>query len=104
VSVFTWISGDFRRPGERLQPVAAERTIAGMSETRRSRLRRVRNRADQASWQEFVALYTPLLERYVRLGGLSGADVDDAVQQVFVRLLDQLPGFELDPGRGRFRD
>jgi RNA polymerase sigma factor (sigma-70 family) len=74
-----------------------------MEDTRPSLLLRVRDRADDDSWSEFVALYEPLLLSYVRHRGLGEHDARDVVQNVFSTLLRTLPTFELDRGRGRFR-
>lgn len=94
-------------------PAARPRTGAGagagrpprdprrMTETRLSLLRRVLDPSDQQSWNEFVALYEPLLLAYVRKQGLVGQDAHDVVQNVFVALLRSLARFE--PARARFR-
>jgi RNA polymerase sigma-70 factor (ECF subfamily) len=74
-----------------------------MNETRSSLLRRVRNPADAESWAEFVALYEPLLLKYVRAQGLQESDVRDVVQDVLLGLVRTLPNFELDRSKGRFR-
>lgn len=72
-------------------------------ETRSSLLQRLHDSCDETSWGEFVALYEPLLFRYVRSRGLSEEDVQDVVQSVFITLLQSLRQFELDRRRGRFR-
>ena len=74
-----------------------------VEKTSSSLLRRLKNPEDQASWGEFVALYEPLLIRYVRKKGLDEHDARDVVQGIFVALLRKLPTFELDRGKGRFR-
>ena len=71
--------------------------------TRSSLLRRLRDPQDHAGWGEFVALYQPLLIRYVRKKGLNEHDAGDVVQGIFITLLRKLPTFELDRGKGRFR-
>ncbi len=74
-----------------------------MDQTRSTLLVRIRDPADTKAWGEFVALYQPLLEAYVRKRGLSEEDVRDVVQDVFARLVKGLPEFELKRHRGRFR-
>lgn len=74
-----------------------------MESTRSSLLRRVRDQADSASWDEFVGLYRPILIKYVGSRGLGAHDVDDVVQVIFEKLWQQLPNFELQRQRGRFR-
>ncbi len=74
-----------------------------MVETRGSLLKRLRHSCDQENWAEFVALYEPLIFRYVRSRGLSENDAQDVVQNVFASLVQTLLNFELDHTRGRFR-
>src|SRR5207302_9807265 len=59
-------------------------------------LERVRQRDDQAAWERFVALYTPLLYRWAQRAGLADQDAADLVQDVFVLLMKELPSFEYD--------
>ena len=71
--------------------------------TRRSLLLRVRDSSDDVSWQEFFALYEPLLMRYVRSLSIREDESRDIVQNIFIKLAAQLPQFELDQNQGRFR-
>src|SRR4051794_35513044 len=71
--------------------------------TRETLIRRFRDGNDPRAWDEFYRLYEPLVRAYVRRFGLRDHDVDDLVQDLFVKLRDQLARFELDPGKGRFR-
>lgn len=91
-------SGERPHRGGSLSPMnhAVEKTSSSL-------LRRLRNPDDETSWGEFVALYEPLLVRYVCKKGLEEHDARDVVQNIFVALLRKLPSFELDRGRGRFR-
>lgn len=61
---------------------------------------------DAAVWLEFVELYEHPLRRFVRMvdGRLSDADVDDSVQEIFVRLTEVLRSDGIDRKKGRFRD
>jgi RNA polymerase sigma factor (sigma-70 family) len=74
-------------------------------ETRSSFLQRV-GQHDPKSWEEFVALYEPLLRAYVgdcarrTQLGLSADDREDILQEVWIKLYRVLPSFEL---HGRFR-
>jgi RNA polymerase sigma factor (sigma-70 family) len=74
-----------------------------MDETRATLINRVKNPDDTAAWREFVQLYQPLLQAYVRKRGPGGADADDIVQDVFTRLVPALARFDLDHSKGRFR-
>jgi RNA polymerase sigma factor (sigma-70 family) len=71
--------------------------------TRSSLLIRVRDTTDAIGWREFVELNEPLIQAYVRKMGVPGYDVDDAVQDILVRLLKTLPEFQLDREKARFR-
>jgi RNA polymerase sigma-70 factor (ECF subfamily) len=64
---------------------------------------RLRADADPTGWCEFVQLYEPLLSTCARRAGILEQDVPDVVQDILVRLLRVLPGFEYTPERGRFR-
>jgi RNA polymerase sigma-70 factor (ECF subfamily) len=74
-----------------------------MPETRVSLLVRVRNLGDGRSWDEFHAIYRPLIFGYLRGWGIKEHDANDLMQVVFSRLMAILPSFELDRGKGRFR-
>jgi RNA polymerase sigma-70 factor (ECF subfamily) len=74
-----------------------------MDRTRSTLLIEVRDPANARAWGEFVALYEPLLTAYIRQKGLGAEDTRDVVQEVFARLVKNLPDFELDRRRGRFR-
>jgi RNA polymerase sigma-70 factor (ECF subfamily) len=74
-----------------------------MCETSPTLLGRVRDRADGAAWEQFAAIYRPLIMGYARGLGLGTSDADDVAQSVFVRLVEVMPGFVLDRSRGRFR-
>src|SRR5579871_2328086 len=85
------------------EPSGAKGRLTGMTQTRSSLLHRLRNPADQESWQEFYALYEPLLMAYVCKKGLQEHDARDVVQEIFTKLHRVLPDFELNRARGRFR-
>ena len=74
-----------------------------MCDTRQSLLARVRNPRDGRSWDEFHAIYRPLIFGYLRSMGLKDHDAQELTQEVFCRLLRILPTFELKPRKGRFR-
>lgn len=65
-------------------------------------LERVRLRTDRAAWDRFVKLYTPFLYHCGKRLGLAETDAADAVQDVFVLLLDKLPTFRYEQD-GSFR-
>lgn len=61
---------------------------------------------DAAVWLDFVELYTTPLRNFIRSVNqtLSVADVEDAVQDVFVRLTEVLRTNGIDRTKGRLRD
>jgi RNA polymerase sigma-70 factor (ECF subfamily) len=74
-----------------------------MDKTRASLIQRVREQNDGQSWTEFITFYQPLLHSYVRSRGVQPAEVDNVVQEIFIRLLNALRTFQYNPNRGRFR-
>ena len=68
-------------------------------------LREARSGVDDVVWVRFVDMYGPVVHHLVRLlsPGISDADSDDAVQDVFVKLVDILRSGAYDPAKGKFR-
>ena len=68
-------------------------------------LREARSGVDDVAWARFVDMYGPVIHHLVRLlsPGISDADTDDAVQDVFVKLVDILRSGAYDPAKGKFR-
>jgi len=60
---------------------------------------------DAAEWEAFVELYTPPLKSFILTvnANLSPEAVEDAVQDVFIRLVDVLRGGKIDRKKGKFR-
>ncbi len=71
-----------------------------MDSTSPSLLQQLRQAPGQDSWSRFVRLYTPLLFYWARKLGLGEADAADLVQEVFAILVQKLPTFQYDQGRG----
>ena len=68
-------------------------------------LREARSGVDDVAWARFVDMYGPVIHHLVRLlsPGISAADTDDAVQDVFVKLVNILRSGAYDPAKGKFR-
>ena len=68
-------------------------------------LRETRSGVDDVAWARFVDMYGPVVHHLVRLlsPGISDADADDAVQDVFVKLVTILRSGAYDPAKGKFR-
>jgi RNA polymerase sigma-70 factor (ECF subfamily) len=67
-----------------------------MHTTSASLLERLRLPTDQAAWERFVQLYTPLLYYWARHLGLQPNDAADLVQDVLTTLVQKLPEFVYD--------
>ncbi len=78
---------------DRLDPLA----------TRPSLLNRIRNTADQESWQEFYNLYSGLVHRFALRRGLTEAEAQDVVQDTFICVAKSIEEFRYDPQIGSFR-
>lgn len=74
-----------------------------MSLTRPSVFQRLHVPDNHDGWQAFAALYSPLVNDYVRSYGRSEHDQKDIVQNVWLVLCRIMPKFEYQPGRGGFR-
>ncbi len=73
-----------------------------METTSLSLLVRLRQPREQAAWERFVQLYSPLLTAWAHKLGQFGPEADDLVQDVFTLLVRKLPEFRHDPDK-RFR-
>jgi RNA polymerase sigma-70 factor (ECF subfamily) len=65
--------------------------------TRASLLDRLKDREDQASWQEFFDIYWQLIYRVGKKAGLTDAEAQDVVQETVISVSNKLPGFTYDP-------
>jgi RNA polymerase sigma-70 factor (ECF subfamily) len=71
-----------------------------MAATPASLLMRLRGPADPKEWDRLFELYAPLLFYWTRRSGISGADAEDVVQEVWIVLVKTLPTFAYDRTRG----
>ena len=67
------------------------------STTSVSLLRRLQKPDENAAWDRFVELYTPMVHGWIRRQGLSEADADDLTQDVVTVMVQKLPEFEYSP-------
>ena len=68
-----------------------------MLTTSYSLLQQLHQATEAEAWSRFVDLYTPLFFDWARRLGLQDDDASDLVQDVFVILVEKLPGFRPDP-------
>ncbi len=73
-------------------------------ETRNSLILRLPDCGDAEAWEEFVAIYEPLVYRMARGMGLQDADAREVVQEVLVTVSKAVERWQPDPELGRFRD
>jgi RNA polymerase sigma factor (sigma-70 family) len=71
--------------------------------TRQSLLVRLKDPRDGHAWTEFVAIYTPLIDRLARAKGLQPADAADLAQEIFRAVAGAIDRYDPDPARGSFR-
>ena len=71
--------------------------------TRSSVLRAVADTENEAAWQRLFDLYAGFVFSIARSKGLNDADADDIVQVVFTDLARNLPMFQYDRAKGKFR-
>ena len=71
--------------------------------TRSSVLRAVADTASEAAWQRLFDLYAGFVFSIARSKGLRSEDADDIVQVVFADLARNLPTFQYDRAKGKFR-
>ena len=58
---------------------------------------------DESNWGQFVEMYEPVIRAFLSVEGTNENDLDDAVQDVFMRLVRIMRREGYDPSRGRFR-
>ena len=78
--------------------------VPGDSSTDPSLLRRLRDLGDDASWRRFHDSYARLLHAVALRAGLGEAEAQDVVQETIIDVAAQMPGFQYDRTRGRFKN
>lgn len=71
--------------------------------TRASLLARLKQWEDQEGWREFFETYWHLVFSVARKQGLSDAEAEDVVQELFVELGKKMKSFQYDPAVGSFK-
>ena len=71
--------------------------------TRSSVIRAVADTENEAAWQRLFDLYAGFIFSIARSKGLKEEDADDVVQVVFSDLARNLPTFQYDRAKGKFR-
>lgn len=74
-----------------------------MPTTRKTLLQRVRDHGDRAAWEQFFALYAPLLESYARAHGIGAADAEEIRDACLAIVVQRMPTFEYERAQGTFQ-
>jgi RNA polymerase sigma-70 factor, ECF subfamily len=77
--------------------------MPSLPETRASLILRLPDAADAQAWDDFVAVYAPLVYRMARRQGLQPADSDDLVQEVLAAVARSVETWLEKTDRGPFR-
>ena len=72
-------------------------------ETNQTLIARVKDPADAAAWNEFVAIYRPVIYRMARRRGLQDADAQDLAQKVMLAMSQAIQNWEPGADRPPFR-
>ena len=72
-------------------------------ETRASLILRLQNTEDVVAWNDFVAIYVPVISRVAGRHGFQVADTENLVQEVLLAVSQALPKWLLRSDRGSFR-
>lgn len=73
-------------------------------ETSESLILRLNNQQDVAAWNEFLAIYRPVVLHMALRRGLQHADADDLAQRVFLSVARKVSDWESHNGETRFRN
>ncbi|HEY5910051.1 MAG TPA: sigma-70 family RNA polymerase sigma factor [Verrucomicrobiae bacterium] len=71
--------------------------------TRASLLHRLKDPADQATWEEFHRTYRGLIHGTARRAGLNESEADEVVQETLIAVAKKMPEFHYDPAKDSFK-
>ncbi len=66
-------------------------------------LNKLRDSQNEDAWDEFVRIYRPYLYTIIRQMNVPRDDIEELMQQIFVKLWEKLPENIYDPDRAKFR-
>jgi len=75
-----------------------------MRTTRVSLLLRIKDYDNVEAWNEFHALYAPLLFRYARSRGLAPSDAEEMRDRCLMAVARKISSFDYDRTKGRFKN
>jgi RNA polymerase sigma-70 factor (ECF subfamily) len=71
--------------------------------TRASLILRLKSADDVAAWDEFAAIYSPVIFRVATNRGFQAADAENLIQEVFLAVANSIANWLEREDRGRFR-
>jgi RNA polymerase sigma-70 factor, ECF subfamily len=71
--------------------------------TRTTLINRLKNWADQESWEEFFEIYEKLIHAVAVKSGLTATEAQDVVQETMVSVAKHMPAFKYDRKIGTFK-
>ena len=74
-----------------------------MESTRVSLILRLKDADDVIAWEEFTAIYSPVIYRVAIKRGLQAADAENIVQEVFAAVIRSVSQWLERENRGKFR-
>jgi RNA polymerase sigma-70 factor (ECF subfamily) len=77
--------------------------VQELPDTRDSLLLEIREPENREAWEEFVAIYRPVVYRLATTKGLQHADALDLVQTVFITIANSIASWEKANPNARFR-
>lgn len=77
--------------------------LHGDQATRASLLLQLRDAGSNTAWDQFVAIYAPLIYSFCRKHNLQHADAADVTQEVMRSVAHSIQRFDYQPQRGKFR-
>jgi RNA polymerase sigma-70 factor (ECF subfamily) len=71
--------------------------------TSKTLLEKLRVFEDRRAWSQFLKLYLPMIRAWGRRFGMQDDDVEELAGRLLAKLVEALPRFDYDPGKGSFR-
>ena len=74
-----------------------------MNSTRHTLIQKIKDQSDEQAWKTFTQAYEGYIEAVLRKVGIPTADTIDLRQDIILKLWKQLPDFDFEAKRGKFR-
>ena len=71
--------------------------------TRLTLLHKIKERDDENAWEDFCTYYDQFIKMVLRRLTISETDIQDISQVILMQLWKDLPNFDYDSGKGKFR-